>query len=48
MERREKATARLNPRGNHPFEWDTFAPGAFRVATTAESVLGEKDHRLGK
>ena len=48
MEKREKATAWLNPRGNHPFEWDTFAPGAFRVATTAESVFGEKDHLLGK
>jgi hypothetical protein len=36
MQNRQDAIAWLTARGNYAFEWDTYAPGAFGVATAAD------------
>lgn len=40
MQTREEAIDWLAARGNYAFEWDTYAPNAFGVATTAD-----EDHK---
>jgi hypothetical protein len=41
MQSREEAIAWLTARGHYAFEWDTYAPEAFGVATAAD-----EDHRI--